>query len=420
TVSPSVQAKRQHSVDCSQYPDYALHPAPLNLSPGPEYAPWARIYQGMPSIELAVRGALWVTWTGGGATEGPFNYVILVRSEDQGETWSEPLLVIDPPGNVSAKDPVLWRDPVNRIWLFWDQNYGGWYDGRGGLWSINNANPDVREAQWSSPRRLTNGFMTNKPLVLRSSEWLLPTFVPFAPPELEEENEHFGLGLSKCVIDVLTHDLGTLKGENVYGSVDEGQTWELWGQAHLDAPTGDMDGSGDATEAMLVERRDGSLWMLMRTFPGIGESLSLDGGRTWSPIRPSGIRAPLSRFFIRRLRSGRLLLVRNDPPSVEYPEDCKNCGERNRSHLKAFISEDDGRTWVGGLMLDERETVSYPDGTEAPDGTVYVVYDWNRYTDSEILMAKFQEEDVLRGECVTDVCRLRMLVNKAAPGHIPR
>ena len=38
-------------------------------------------------------------------------------------------MVVDPPGNVAAFVPVLWRDPGDRLWLFWNQGYGAWWDG---------------------------------------------------------------------------------------------------------------------------------------------------------------------------------------------------------------------------------------------------------------------------------------------------
>ena len=85
------------------------------------------------------------------------------------------------------------------------------------------------------------------------------------------------------------------------------------------------------------------------------------------------------------------------------------------SHLKAYLSDDDGSTWCGGLMLDERERVSYPDATEGEDGVINVVYDRQRYTEREILLATFMEGDIRAGHCVTSVCRLQQLVNKAGP-----
>ena len=39
-----------------------------------------------------------------------------------------------------------------------------------------------------------------------------------------------------------------------------------------------------------------------------------------------------------------------------------------RSHLRAFISADDGKTWQEGLLLDDRLNISYHDGFESKDG----------------------------------------------------
>jgi len=154
---------------------------------------------------------------------------------------------------------------------------------------------------------------------------------------------------------------------------------------------------------MLVERQDGSLWMLVRTGYGIGQSVSKDGGKTWSDVERGPIQHTVSRFFIRRLRSGKLLLVKHGPIAERT----------DRSRLTAFLSADDGKTWSGGLMLDERKGVSYPDGVENPDGAIYLIYDFSRYVEKQVLMAVFTEADVAAGKCVSPVARLRVLVNQA-------
>src|SRR5205807_121474 len=105
-----------------------------------------------------------------------------------------------------------------------------------------------------------------------------------------------------------------------------------------------------------------------------------------------------------------LLLVKNGPIETRLPR---------RSSLTAFLSADDGGTWSKGLLLDDRAQVSYPDGFQAPDGTIHILYDWNRHTDAEILLAKFREEDVVAGKFQSPGAKPRMLVNKAFAPKLP-
>jgi len=239
------------------------------------------------------------------------------------------------------------------------------------VWAIQTGEPESFSPQWTPPRRLCNGIMLNKPTVLSTGEWLLPTAV-WASQEPRRP------------------DLAGERYSNVVASTDGGSTFHLRGRA--DVPGRSFD------EHMIVEREDGSLWMLVRTSYGIGEAVSNDGGRTWSAGRDSGIPGPNARFFIRRLRSGRLLLV-------------NHYRFTGRSHLTARLSEDDGATWNDGLLLDERPAVSYPDGVEADDGRITIIYDRDRQGDGDILMAVFREEDVLEGQPVTADVRLKQVVS---------
>jgi hypothetical protein len=116
--------------------------------------------------------------------------------------------------------------------------------------------------------------------------------------------------------------------------------------------------------------------MLIRTEKLLWESHSSDKGRTWTSGRPTSIATPHSRFFLRRLSSGNLLLVNH----------YKFTG---RSHLTAQLSTDDGATWNDGLLLDERSGVSYPDGVQDKDGLIWITYDRDRGGAGEILLAKF-------------------------------
>lgn len=161
---------------------------------------------------------------------------------------------------------------------------------------------------------------------------------------------------------------------------------------------------------MFVERKNGSIWLLARTNYGIGESVSTDRGVTWPELVPSTISHPSARFFVRRLNSGNLLLVKHGP--IE-----KRTG---RSHLTAYLSEDDGKTWGGGLLLDERSGVSYPDGQQTKDGLIHIIYDYSRTGDRHILLATFQEEDVRAVKVVSKKAHLRQIVSDADGGIVKK
>lgn len=153
---------------------------------------------------------------------------------------------------------------------------------------------------------------------------------------------------------------------------------------------------------MFVERNDGSIWMLVRTKYGIGESFSTDKGATWSEFKPSSIKHPSARFFIRRLNSGNLLLVKHG--SIDE--------KTGRSDLMTFISKDDGKSWQGGLMLDKRGPISYPDGQQTSDGTIYITYDHLRTDKKIIYMTTFTEKDALAAEAVSGKVKQRVVISK--------
>jgi BNR repeat protein len=362
----------------------ALEPPTVIAPPGPEYAGSKRVFQGIPGLERAANGRLWATWYGGGPTEGPWNYCMLVTSGDDGKTWSDLKLVVDIPQNkVRAFDPCLWVDPTGRLWFFWAQAYEFW-DGRAGVWAIVTDNPGEENPTWSKPRRLCDGIMMNKPTVLSTGEWLLPAAIWSLEPRTTDK--------------AYSHDITDTTGSWVVCSTDKGKTWTPRGRSIV------ADRACD--EHMLVERRDGVLWKIVRTKTGLGEAFSSDRGKTWTKndTAKTVTHIPHARFFIRRLASGKLLMVKHNSPDM-----------KTRSHLMAYLSDDDGKTWYGELLLDERKYVSYPDGVQAPDGTIYMIYDWERRAPGamSIFMATFTEKDVAAGKCVSDKARLRVLVNKA-------
>jgi len=363
--------------------DYALVPPEPNTSPLPKYD-YDQLDYGMTiGIERTPAGRLWACWVAGG--DSPKAFFVLASSDDDGETWSKPRMVLDShspdlPMGRSILVGNLWTDPQGRLWLFFDQSMK-MFDGRGGVWATVCDDPDAEQPTWSKPTRIWHGVTLNKPTVLASGAWMLPISL----------DERGGLHDFKGCF----RNLDPLRGANVFVSKDQGKSWQRRGMANFPNP--------DWHEHMIVERRDGSLWMLARTRKGIMESTSTDVGRTWSKATPSAIKHPNARFHIRRLASGRLLLIKHGDQIDSH---------KGRVKLSAWLSDDDGKSWQGGLVLDDRKGISYPDGFQAPDGVLYISYDRNRSTDGEILLARFTEEDVLAKKLQGEKSQLRMLISR--------
>ena len=334
---------------------------------------------GVASLAVSKGGRLWATWyTGASRDPDEGNYCVLTSSGDKGETWQE-VAVVDPdgPGPVRAFDAQLWMAPDGVLRWSWTQRRGTettdpskdeWY-------VLPIADPDKVPVRLAEPKRLGAGIMMCKPSVLTTGEWAFPL-------ALWQDERSVRLGIS----------------------TDGLKSVSLRGGVSLPKALRGVD------EPVLVERRDGSLWCLIRTAKCFHESFSSDRGKTWSAPVPARIGQQAARLFVRRLRSGNLLLVKHGR------SPCAKIGER--TDLTAFISKDDGVTWEGGLVLDDRPRVAYPDGQQTADGTIYLIYDRDRRDAREILFATVTEEDVLAGRPVTESCRLRRLVSKSGPSDI--
>ena len=382
--------------------DLALIPPLLNTNPLPKYG-YDKLDYGMTvGIERTRGGRLWASWVAGG--DNAKAYMVFATSDDNGTTWSDPRLVIDPaeesmPLTRSAIGGVPWLDPQGRLWIYFSMS-ASYFDGRMGIWTTRCDNPDSESPEWSAPTRIWHGFALNKPIVLSSGEWALPAAL------WPREN------ITCCAIECLTdrddgtlfadsfHELDEYRISTVLVSSDEGLSWELRGGVNLPC-------ARDFDEPVLIERQDGSLWMILRSLSeGMWQTTSNDEGITWSEPTP-WLAHVNSRHLVQRLPSGRLLLVKHGIP-VEVRT-------KSRSHLTAYLSEDDGITWKGGLVLDQRDGVSYPDGAMSSDGTIFVSYDYNRDTDGEVLLARFREEDVFAGKGVSSDAALCLTISRPNP-----
>ena len=350
------------------------------FDPFPAYAEKYLPFAMAASIEVTRGGRVWTCWIGG--EDGPVAFLLASYSDDGGKSWRDPVFVIDPRAHglpMGTRLGAFWLDPRGRLWLFFKQSLGS-FDGSCSNWFIRCDDPDSDKPTWAEPCFVSFGASLNKPIVRNSGEWILPVSL--------WERWHIDKPFADCY-----RELDPVRGANVFVSDDEGGHWRYRG--------GIIFKNSCFNEHSVVELQDGRLWMLSRCFKETAQSFSDDGGKTWQP-QTTAFPHVTSKCVFRRLKSGNILLIRHGTEM--------NTATPERSDLTAFLSTDDGKTWTGGLLLDERVKVSYPDIAQAPNGAIYVHYDFNRYKEAEILFAKFREEDVLARKLVSEHASLKNVI----------
>lgn len=342
-------------------------------APDADHVMGLRHHQGIPSVAVSKGGRLWATWYGNvNGCETAENFAVLATSADNGRTWKE-VLIADPDltGLKRAFDPEIWVTPDNRLLWTWSERVAGIYAFGLQRWSGCGADPATdtlygvyldaeREpdlAKLPAPFVIGKGVMMCKPIVRKDGSWLLPIAHWYADP-------------SACF----------------YESRDNGKTFAYLGGVTVPEKARTYD------EHNVVEFADGSMRTWIRTvghsgIPGMMESVSSDGGKTWTPAVKGAVPQCSSRIFVTKLKSGNLVMIKNGPKD-EFTD---------RERLTAILSRDNGKTWEGGLLLDERRGVSYPDGCQLTDGSILAIWDRNRTVDLEICTARFTEADILAG-----------------------
>ena len=337
------------------------------------------LWWGIPSIEVTKKGRTFLTFYSGGTKEEIGNFVILIKS-DNGKSGFEPIAICFEEG-YRCYDPCLWVDPLGRLWFTWSKNPDD------GLYGAICDDPDADEIVFGEEFFIGNNVMMNKPIVLSTGEWVFPIAV-----------WNHGVRALPAEFDSTI----TPKGSFAYSTTDNGKTFKKLGYADVKKRSYD--------EHMFLEMQNGTLRCFVRTLYGIGAADSYDGGLHWGEDFDTGYGGPCSRFHIRRLNSGRILMINHFNFS-------------GRNNLTAMLSEDDGKTFPYKLLLDERSNVSYPDAAIDADGMINITYDRERggfcsSLDSvlnnarEILTAKICEEDIINGTLVNEKSYLKNVAFK--------
>jgi len=307
-------------------------------------------------------------------------------SGDNGHTWSAPEDLFQWPkeaGGFGLIETLIDKDAEIHIFSLCDGNGGGLYPNQEEGTPIRAGNVmdvwDVRSldgrARWTTPKRIWTGRAGDllSAIQLRNGRLLLPLNISHG-----RSWDNRGGGFLDFTY---VGDWGVI---TLY-SDDDGDTWQTSNQ-ELVVETPDLYTYG-ANEPVVLQLRDGRVWMLMRTQRGrFYQSFSEDGAR-WTSPKPSTLIASDAPAGLLRLQDGSILLFSNACLRYAY-------GYGARYVLHVAISRDEGKTWRGF-----REVARDPERnhTIKLDGDYGLAYTFPTLTtDGHVLFSNWVEEGAIR------------------------
>ena len=317
-----------------------------------------RSYDAVPSIEISQNNELYAAWFGsaiGGIAEGNGNFIIVAYSPDQGLTWTKNKFYIAPKYKEDRYwAPSFFKDAENNIILCFSALTRTSDNGRSGIWATKlNYDKSGDSIAYTQPTFFLNEIlMVNKPLILKDKNEIV-----FSPVIYGKEGR--GIHFYKSNYTMF-EDLQPQLISAIPSSADF-----------------------EYSEPTCIELDTTNYLTILRTKSGLYSSSS-SNLINWSAPQPYTAVNPTTstKSNIVRLRSNALLLT-------------VNLSKTARINITSFLSNDNGQTWQYNMLIDRRDQVSYPDVAQDSDGNIYTIYDWNRSTDRNIIIAKYTEQDII-------------------------
>jgi sialidase-1 len=322
----------------------------------------------IPAVVTTRSGALLVFCEGrtdGDADAGDID-LLVVRSVDHGKSWSQPAVVWDDAANTCGNPCPVVDQSTGEVWLAMTWNHGDDTESQ----IMAGQSRDARHVfvthstdegqSWAAPRRISDD--------VRRPHWRWYATGPGNAIQLVR-----GPNKGRLLIpanhsdhsDPARHPYRS----HVFWSDDHGQTWQLGGVQE------------DRTnESALVEREDGSILQVMRSYHGRNRramAVSSDGGATWGKVYlDEALDTPVCQASV--LRYPRDPLADAAEPGEKSRILFSSPRGADRSHLTVWLSYDEGRTWPRSRLL-YGGSAAYSNLLALPEERVGLVFERDNY-----------------------------------------
>ena len=328
----------------------------------------SKLYCGWPTMTLRRSGQLVLVWSGGREHHVcPFGRVDLMRSDDEGKTWTWPRTILD--GPIDDRDAGVLETAKGTLLVttFTSLAYQPQLDKQ-----IEMAGNDAGEqSRWPADKlhrwRSAHDRISAQEREAELGQWMIRSSddgVTWSRRYGSIVNSPHGpIQLSDGRLLYAGKELWT--GERSVGvceSVDDGESWRWLARI----PVRQGDDPAQYHELHAVEANSGRLVVHIRNHnkPNDRETLqseSDDGGKTWTTPHSIGVWGLPS--FLSKLRDGRLLMT--------YGHRRKPLG------IQARVSNNDGQSWSDPMILWDGGTSSdlgYPSTVQFDDGSLLTVW----------------------------------------------
>ncbi|MBE7537120.1 MAG: exo-alpha-sialidase [Opitutaceae bacterium] len=265
----------------------------------------------------------------GGAEDFDRAQIAEIHSDDQGETWSRPRVVVDTGTHRNVMSVSLLRLASGRI-----ARFHAFKNSRLSDCHVVMSTSDDEGATWSPPRAIHDApgyFVLNNDRVIQTHSGRL--IVPMAFHRLKGSGDDWASWDSRGLA-------------LWYYSDDEGATWresDNWWALPIASRSG-------LQEPGVVELNNGNIYSWSRTDRGMQyQYWSKDDGKSFGPPEPSPFVSPNSPLSIKRIPGTNTLVAVYNDHSGRVP---KPASERQRAPLVISLSRDEARSWDSPRVIE--------------------------------------------------------------------